>query len=217
MKKILYKVYIHKFPNKKIYVGITKRSLYDRWQNGLGYRRQKRIYNAIQKYGWDNIEHKMVYDNLTFEEACIKEQELIKKYKTYDKKYGYNCSIGGEKGALGYKHTEEAKQKIKEHNAKYWLGKTRAKETIEKMREASKGNTNRRGAKQTEIANQKNREKHSIPVLQIKGDEIIKRFNSAKEAEQELNLHKGSVSKVCKGKRKTTGGYEWRYANNQVS
>ena len=38
---------------------------------------------------------------------------------------------------MGYKHTKEAREKIKRNNAKYWLGKKRppfSKESIEKMR-----------------------------------------------------------------------------------
>ena len=33
-----YKVYMHIFPNSKKYIGVTKRALKDRFDNGNGYR-----------------------------------------------------------------------------------------------------------------------------------------------------------------------------------
>lgn len=60
-----YKVYMHKFPDDKVYVGLTKQTLAERWGNkGYGYHKQP-LYNAIQKFGWDNIEHILIADGLT--------------------------------------------------------------------------------------------------------------------------------------------------------
>lgn len=81
------------------------------------------MYRAIQKYGWDNIEHNILFENLTQEQAFEKEKELIAKYKTnitrYGSNYGYDLTDGGE-GSLGHKVTEELKQK----NRNRLLGKT---------------------------------------------------------------------------------------------
>ena len=54
-------VYIHTFPNRKHYVGITSRTPLERWNNGLGYKGQKKLYSAIKKYGWDNVSHVVNY------------------------------------------------------------------------------------------------------------------------------------------------------------
>ena len=124
-----YCVYMHKFPNKKIYIGITCQRYTNRWNNGNGYKTQPRIYNAILKYGWDNIEHTILYENLTKEAAEEKEIELIKEHKSYDDNFGYNIEKGGRlnkeisietrklmvknhKGMLGKHHNEIAKRKI---------------------------------------------------------------------------------------------------------
>lgn len=89
-------VYIHIFPNNKKYIGITSQSLKNRWRDGKGYKEQPIIWNAIQKYGWDNIEHKILFENLSKEEAEKKEKELIKEFDTlfYNNK-GYNVQEGG--------------------------------------------------------------------------------------------------------------------------
>lgn len=61
-----YKLYRHTSPSGKVYIGITKTSVYARWNKGRGYRRnQPAFYNAILKYGWDNINHEILFDNLT--------------------------------------------------------------------------------------------------------------------------------------------------------
>ena len=45
--------------------------------------------------------------------------------------------------------------------------------------------------------------------------ELDKTFNGIREAAKELNLHSTNITKVCKGKQKTTGGYHWRYVENE--
>ena len=90
-----YTVYAHKFPNGKYYIGLTRQKPYRRWNNGLGYKFQP-VYDAIKKYGWDNIEHIIVKENLSQEEGMKLEQELIKKYDSINN--GYNIGKGGDVG-----------------------------------------------------------------------------------------------------------------------
>ena len=52
----------------------------------------------------------------------------------------------------------------------------------------------------------------SIPVLQYtKCGKFIKEFVSQKEAGRQLNLGASHINKVCRGKRKTHGGFVFRY------
>lgn len=51
------------------------------------------------------------------------------------------------------------------------------------------------------------------PVLQIKDGVVINRFDSIVEAGRSTNILATSISDVCRGKNKTTGGYAWRYAD----
>ena len=52
--------------------------------------------NAIKKYGWENFVGEILLDGLTYEEACQKEKDYIKLYKTNLSEYGYNLHTGGE-------------------------------------------------------------------------------------------------------------------------
>ena len=68
MNKENYKVYIHTNKiNNKVYIGITKKHVNDRWgRNGVGYKNNaKAFYSAIEKYGWDNFYHEVLYEHLT--------------------------------------------------------------------------------------------------------------------------------------------------------
>lgn len=101
-----YVVYRHIFTNGKSYIGITcVKPYYYRWRAGSSYKSQPKMYNAISKYGWDNIQHEILFDDLSQEEANLKEQEMIEKYNSIDN--GYNVSIGGG-GTYGIPCSDEA-------------------------------------------------------------------------------------------------------------
>ena len=68
-----YIVYMHTSPSGKRYIGITSKNPPEkRWLNGRGYRNEY-IKNVIQKYGWDNFEHEILFNCLTKSEAEQKE------------------------------------------------------------------------------------------------------------------------------------------------
>ena len=117
-----YTVYKHTSPNGKIYIGITGKNPKHRWSNGNAYSNNKYFTNAINKYGWDNFTHEILFENLTKEAACQKEIELIKEYKSNNSEFGYNQSSGGEHSYFGCKHTQEQKQKIGlTHKNRIWV------------------------------------------------------------------------------------------------
>lgn len=137
MNNKLWCVYCHtnKINNKK-YIGITSRKPPERrWgKEGNQYSKnnQQVFYSAIQKYGWDNFEHEILFENLTKEEAFAKEIELIKKYKTTNSRFGYNISNGGSAPMYGRKHSKKtlegfSKNRAGKNNSFY--GKHHSEET----------------------------------------------------------------------------------------
>lgn len=155
-----YCVYKHTSPSKKVYIGITRTKPEKRWgKDGVGYNTQQYFYRAIQKYGWDNFEHEILYTKLTKEEAEQMEIDLIAYYKSNQREFGYNIENGGN--ATG-KMSEETRQKISAANkgrvspnkgkpmsdeqkkklSESKIGKTtgpRSEETKKKISEANKG------------------------------------------------------------------------------
>lgn len=129
-----YKLYVHIVPNGKRYYGITKQRPEHRWNNGKGYNTNQYFTNAINKYGWDNIQHIVLHEGLDEDEAKELEQYMIQWYNTANRSYGYNITLGGE-SASGYTHTEEARKKISEAGK----GRQMSEETRKKMSEARLG------------------------------------------------------------------------------
>ena len=215
-------VYEHTCPNGKVYIGITCRNVKYRWNNGKGYIGNKHFYNAILKYGWENIKHEILYENLNENEAYIKEIELIEYYKSNNRKYGYNNSIGGEKSAKGcipynkgkhitnngsFKKGHSVSKKTIENVIKAHKGKILSKETKRKMSIAHKNekcfwyNKTLPNYVKIKIANA-----HKKKILYIEENKI---FDSIKEAEKELKIH--HISDCCNNKRDNINGKHFKF------
>lgn len=109
-----YCVYIHTSPSRKVYIGITRTDPKKRWgKNGSGYKKQQYFWRAIQKYGWDNFKHEILYEHLTKEEAEGLEIQLIAEYRSNQKEFGYNIENGGSSTG---KISDETRKKISEAN-----------------------------------------------------------------------------------------------------
>ena len=94
-------MYVYKITNNinnKVYIGITN-NYKKRWSNEKNNpknpKNQQVITQAIAKYGKDNFTFELLFSNLTIEEACQKEQELIFEYDCLIPK-GYNVDKGGK-------------------------------------------------------------------------------------------------------------------------
>lgn len=150
-----YCVYMHRFPNNKVYIGQTCQEPEKRWgNNGCGYftknqdgsYSQPLIVNAINKYGWENVEHIILFDNLNKHSADRIEQISILLFKSNIDTYGYNLTCGGG-GSLGRVWTQEEKDALSivkksmntcgENNPFY--GKHHTEETKIKISNANKG------------------------------------------------------------------------------
>lgn len=142
-----YSVYKHTFPNGKVYIGITLQKPEYRWNHGFGYLGLKKngeymqpaIANAIQKYGWENVTHEILFDGLTKEEAESKEIELISKYHSNEIQFGYNIANGGSSNGV---HSEETKRKISESisgDKNPFYGKHHSEKTKKRLSEDRKG------------------------------------------------------------------------------
>ena len=76
-------------------------------------------------------------------------------------------------------------------------------ETIEKMTVANRSEEKIRRTKEV----------NSIAVYLV---ELNKIYPSIEMAHQETKVHKSNIVQVCKGKRKTAGGFHWKYAGDVI-
>lgn len=209
-----YIVYLHTFPNNKYYVGITGvKPFTRRWRNGTSYKSQPKIYNAIQKYGWDNIKHTVLFSGLTLSEANQKEIECIKKYDSINN--GYNVSIGGG-GTMGIPCGEKTKMKISNANkgkSKSEKSKNNLKKYIEKYGPWNKGKKLSKEHLKKITEERQKRCNKKVYMIDKKTHTILKTFNSCTEASKYVGVSKANISRCCRGGRPSSAGYKWRYAD----
>lgn len=220
----MYTIYCHTFPHGKMYVGLTKQKLTDRFKAGQGYRTCPRMNHAIQKWGWENIDHDILAEIETLEEAERLEQYLIAWFKSADYNYGYNVSVGGNVPKIEF--SEGVRYKIGVAHR----GKPLALECREKIRNSMKGrfcgseNPNY-GKKTSEETKRKqsvaqrgrwigDKSPLSKPVLQYTKDgEFVRRWVNAAEVERSGLATASRVCGVALGRPhfNTAGGFVWKY------
>ena len=221
-----YCVYVHTAPDGKVYVGITMKKPEYRWNNGKGYKTNKHFYNAILKYGWDNFAHEIVATNLSKEDACKMEQELIAQYDSTNKSKGYNKSIGGECGSLGVKYPPETIKRIRSNRiylSSWAKGKTFTDEHKNKIRIANTGK--RHSAETRKKLSELHKGKPSWRAGKVMSDDVRAKTSKAvicletnifyfglMEAERKTGVPHGNISKCLNGERTTAGGFHWQYA-----
>lgn len=200
---------VYKHTNKlngKCYIGITSQDVRIRWNGGWGYQYCPHFWKAIQKYGWDNFEHEILYRGLTKEEAESWEVDLIAEYLSADCRFGYNVSLGGNGAGKhseetrkkigdlrrGYHHTEESKLKM----SKAHTGKPLSDEHIKKLKAAQYGGKHHRA--------------RAVYQFSLSG-EFVARYDCVNEAERQTGVFNQNIVKCCQKKRSHAGGYIWRY------
>lgn len=230
-----YIVYCHVFSNDKKYFGITCQGWKKRWgKGGIGYKGQL-VYDAIEKYGWYNTKHYILFKNLTEEEAEQKEIELIARYNTTDRRYGYNVSAGGDTPLLTGANnpnsvkivcinTEEVFDTINEAAIKYNLCSKCISDCC-KGKQSIAGNHPETGERMIWqyydewLAAPK---KHIIDYTKTESEKrvvcietgII--YNNMVEAAKSINVKRSCISSVCRGKQRTSGGYHWAYYDDYI-
>ena len=189
-------VYVHiNLINGKKYFGITTQELERRWQNGNGYYRNTHFMSAIKKYGWDNFGHFVLYRYIPIKIARNIEELLIKSHMSYDPRFGYNKTMGGELEIP----TEETRRKLSKNNP------AKRPEVAAKMSDAKKGENN--PMKRPEVVA---KIRKPVEAVDPESGQRALYFKSTTDAER-AGFDQGHVSACCNGKRKTHYGYYWRF------
>lgn len=197
--------------NDKIYIGLTSMIPEERWKNGMGYHIGTHFRYAINKYGWDNFEHKILKDNLTKDEASYWEKYYINLYNSTNRKYGYNISSGGEYG--GHTQTIETRRKISSNGYHQGMkGKKHSEITKYKM---SKSRTGKKFSNES-------KNKMKLSALKNRGRlflcvELNQVFDNLNDAYDVTTCPKSAIVLCCQGKQKQSKGYHWKYVTGIYS
>lgn len=221
--------WIYMITNKKthkIYIGQTvKKNPFDRWrQHKSGQSGAKYLTRSIKKHGEDAFEFKLIHE-CSIDDINYLETYYINYYKTFEN--GYNLTEGGG-GVKGYKLTDEQKDKIsklftgennpmfgKKGNENPNFGKKRTDEMIEKYRASKLGDKNPMFLKEGTLKGKYGKDHPSsrkVERIDLTTGEITI-YDSQKTAAKMNNIKESSrISACCLGKRKTTGGFAWKFS-----
>ena len=232
--KKLYCVYMHRNKiNDKKYIGITCRKPEHRWgKDGHSYKGQV-FKKAIDKYGWNNFDHVILFNELSAEDAYKKEQELIKLYKSNQKEFGYNLSVGGEHGSTGYLNNSMSVVVYQYDLDGNFIAEYPSLSEAERVTGISnssislccKGKQMYTGEFQwsyTKVDKMPKIDKHQLisDKVRKKGKPVycydmdgnfIKKYNSARIASEETNTNQSQINVCCSGRTRYSNNFQWFY------
>lgn len=186
----MYTVYQHKnLRNGKSYIGMTSQNPKERWDSGWGYKNNLRMWSDIQNSDWNkDWEHNIIGQFEDKQEALNAEGMFIWLFDSTNN--GYNISSYGNSH---FKRSEETLRKMSESRTgeKHpMFGKHFTEEHRRKLSESS----------------------HSKPVLQFsKEGDFLAEYSSTKDAGRKTGCRQQSICDCCNEKRKSCGGFIWRY------
>jgi hypothetical protein len=191
-------VYAHKIKGSEnifyIGIGISEKRAYSKLN------RNKYWKNIVNKYGYD-IE--ILFKNISYEEANLKESELILKYGRVDLKTGclVNLTNGGD-GVLGYKYTDEVKSKmsfIKKGIASPRKGVVLSQETKDKISNSKIGKKKSESHKLKIGEGNKGKklsEKHVLALIESNKNRIISEDTRKKMSDSKLQMSQETKIKI---------------------
>ena len=200
--------YIYKIENDingKIYIGKTERTLEQRFKEHChdAYRlttKHRPLYRAIQKYGEEHFHISLIEETNM---PCERERYWIETLGSF--KHGYNATLGGDGVPYldydliisTYRETQNQRKtaellKIDAQSVNKVINNYIPDEVLT-VKEASQKFNGRKVAKLDPIT-----------------EEILEIYSTVTEAERANNISK-HIGAVCQGKRKTAGGFKWKY------
>lgn len=227
-------------PDSNIYIGqsINIKNRKDSYRK-LACKKQPKIFLSLKKHGWKQhifeiIEYCSI-EQLNERETYWKQYYLDQAKGDWSKVLfcGLFDTGGGPKAnehKQNISNSLKNKPKSEQHklNMKLaHLGKKRPKYIGEKISESKLGTKQTRIKTRKDVGipkSDKHKQKMSLaklgkpstnpkkPILQYdKQGNFIKEWSSISEAGKELNIHYSNIPACCKGKKKTVGGFIWRY------
>ena len=211
-KGIVYRV-IHKTSGKS-YIGVTTKSLEARKKDHVKKSKKGKSYAfqfAIATYGAEAFAWTQTDTGSSLDELAQKEKEYILKYNS--KEAGFNCDNGGSIPKTVYQYSlsgvlinsfsslanaGNAVSAVKSGISKaalgisktckgyYWSYSSTFPKILEDLR------------------------KKKVQQVSLKGV-FINEFESVSEASKQTGCNKTSIAKVCRGERKSSGGFYWKF------
>jgi group I intron endonuclease len=158
--------------------------------------RKRHLYNAIRLYGWDQftieILHSFPRDFGNWQERLddLEIQEIAQRGTLTPS--GYNNETGGNKNKVLHEDTKALMSSVRSGELHAMFGKHHDDEAKELLKEANR---------------------KEVQQWSKDGTQLIRTFQSVEEAAKESGACSEHIGKVCKGTRKTAGGFQWKFVN----
>lgn len=187
--------YVYKITNTingKQYIGKTMGTIENRWNNhikGAKGNYNSKLSNAIRKYGENAFKVSILEESENELYLFEKERYWINQANSFGEN-GYNLTEGGE-GALGYRHYEEVKIKLRDLASKTHKGRQFTEEHRKNLSKAMKGNKNMLGKRHSEESKLKMSEatkgkQKSSPTIETR--QKLSKANTGKKRSEETKL-----------------------------
>lgn len=210
--------------NGKCYVGQTRqKKVESRW----AYHKNPHVYNdgyfanAVRAHGWDSFETSVICE---IPNEGLNDREILEiRERNTIAPNGYNLDGGGgvnkivhdytrekmKQSQLGRKHPEEVKSKIGSAQIgelNHMYGKVITEEHRNKLRESVR----KSGYDHSKIAEKDKPNKTAVDQYTVEG-ELVKTHESITKAAEVMGITRSAISRCCRGKSKTSGGFIWKY------
>jgi group I intron endonuclease len=159
--------------------------------------RKRHLYNAIRKYGWDHFTIEILHNfprEGNWQERLdeLEIQEIVQRGTLAPG--GYNNETGGNKNKVLHEDTKELMSSVRSGDQHAMFGKHHQDEAKDLLRDANR---------------------KEVQQWSRDGSELLRTFRSIEEATQETGADGSHICKVCKGERKTSGGFHWKFIQEE--
>jgi group I intron endonuclease len=159
--------------------------------------KKRHLYNAIRKHGWNNFKVEILHSfprKGNWKERLDELETLEILQRNTLAPNGYNNETGGNRNKILHEDTKVLMSVAHSGEKHHMFGKNHTEETRQFLREAN--------AK-------------SVQQWTKDGKTLLRTFRSIEEASQETGAYGSHICKVCKGERKTAGGFHWKFVQEE--
>ena len=206
-------------PNGRIYIGQST-DVKGRWNkySKLHCKDQPSLYSSLKKYGWEK-HTKEIIEECKANDLDTQEIYWGEHYNVLSNK-NLNCRLGRGFGSYDSEETKIKKRLCHLGRENYWLkGKPLTQEHKDKITKSKTGKKHNITKTRSDKGISKRHHVESIvkaknkAVLQYdKSNNLIKEWESGKQASRELNISQPNINANCNNKTlKSAGGFIWKF------
>lgn len=227
MENVKYTIYklIDPMTNEIRYIGLTFNDLKQRLKSHCSEKSKSHKSNWVQsliKQGLKPIIESIEDNILSYDEVCEREIFYINKYKSEGYRLTNMASGGNKNKKMSYETRNKMSNSAKNRNFRLVLSEDvkktisdKAKKRFENQFERERLKISNKKYEDSKTKEQKLKDiliQDVKSVLQYDKDMIfISEYISIRDAERKTNINRSNITKCCKNKVKSAGGFIWKF------